>query len=70
MWGPCTDVAVATRAGEKPAFFHTGVDVHLLAIYPERKLVMVHRVNTDAPYKINEGDLYQVIRQVHGARRP
>ncbi|MEK8031358.1 serine hydrolase [Ideonella sp. DXS29W] len=69
-YGMLWDVVVPARAGEKPAFFHTGVDVHLLAVYPERKLVMVHRVNTDGPYKFNEGDLYQVIRQVHGARGP
>ncbi|MGH8076274.1 MAG: hypothetical protein ACREPE_02970 [Lysobacter sp.] len=47
---------------------HTGAGVHMLGVYPKHGLVMVHRVNTEQDYRFNDGDLYQVIRKVHGAR--
>lgn len=31
-------------------FFHTGIGVHLLMILPEKKLVFIHRMNTDIPF--------------------
>lgn len=68
-YGMLWDVLVPARPDERPAYFHTGVDVHMLAVYPERRLVLVHRVNTEAAYRFREEDLYQVIRLVHGARR-
>ncbi|MDM4768018.1 serine hydrolase [Pelomonas sp. SE-A7] len=55
-----------------PSFFHTGVDVHMLGVYPQHGLVLVHRVDTEseAGSRFQPLDLVRVIRQVHGARRP
>jgi len=52
-----------------PSFFHTGTTVHMLGVYPEHNLVMVHRVDTEKGSSFSEFDLYAVIRKVHGARR-
>lgn len=43
------------------AFFHTGVGIHMLAIYPEHDLVFVHRVNTESKQNFNQKDLYKGI---------
>ncbi len=59
-------------AGETPAFFHTGQNVHMLGVYPQQRLVFVHRVNTerdDAP-AFPERALLQILRSVHAARLP
>lgn len=64
LWG----VLVPGTAEETPSFFHTGAGVHMLGVYPKHRLVMVHRVDTERTYRFNDGDLYQVIRMVHGAR--
>lgn len=53
---------------ERPSFYHTGVGVHMFGVYPGLGLVMVHRVNTEAPYSFKADDLYAVIRAMHGAR--
>ncbi|MEM1410875.1 MAG: serine hydrolase [Pseudomonadota bacterium] len=51
-----------------PSFYHTGVGIHMLGIYPSLDLVMVHRVNTEADYTFHGGNLVSVIRLMHGAR--
>ena len=53
-----------------PSFYHTGTGVRMLGIYPSLDLVMVHRVDTEAPYEFNGGDLNTVISQMHRARLP
>ncbi len=53
-----------------PSFYHTGTGVHMLGIYPSLDLVMVHRVDTEAPYEFNGSDLNTVISQMHRARLP
>jgi CubicO group peptidase (beta-lactamase class C family) len=67
-YGMLWDVLVPDAGDAHPSFFHTGVGVHMLAVYPELGLVMVHRVDTEHPYRFNDGDLYQLIRRVHAAR--
>jgi CubicO group peptidase (beta-lactamase class C family) len=67
-YGMLWDVLVPDAGDPHPSFFHTGVGVHMLAIYPKLGLVMVHRVDTEHPYHFNDGDLYQLIRRVHAAR--
>lgn len=69
-YGMLWDVIVPSQPGGAPAFFHTGVGVHMLGIYPEHRLVMVHRVDTEHAYRFNDGDLYRVIRLMHAARLP
>lgn len=67
-YGMLWAVVVPDAPNEPPSFYHTGAGVHMLGIYPKHKLVMVHRVNTEQDYRFNDGDLYKVIRMMHGAR--
>jgi CubicO group peptidase (beta-lactamase class C family) len=67
-YGMLWDVLVPGPDDARPSFFHTGVGVHMLGVYPKHHLVIVHRVDTEHAYRFNDGDLYQVIRRVHGAR--
>ena len=67
-YGELWNVLVPDQAGQRASFYHTGVGVHMLGVYPKHGLVMVHRVNTEAPFAFDEGDLYRVIRTMHAAR--
>ncbi|MDQ2701372.1 MAG: beta-lactamase family protein [Pseudomonadota bacterium] len=67
-YGMLWDSLVPEPGQARPSFFHTGLGVHMLGVYPEHGLVLVHRVNTEQPYRFNDGDLYPVIRAVHAAR--
>jgi CubicO group peptidase (beta-lactamase class C family) len=49
-------------------FFHTGVGVHMVMVLPESKLVLVHRVDTDAPYKVTSQNLYRLLNLMTAAR--
>lgn len=69
-YGMLWDVLIPEADEDRPAFFHTGVDVHMLGIYPKHKLVLVHRVNTEQDYRFRERDLITLIRLVHAARLP
>ena len=69
-YGMLWDVLVPTSNQLRPSFFHTGLGVHMLGVYPEHRLVLVHRVNTERPFAFSDGDLLQVIRRVHRARLP
>lgn len=52
---------------EPNAFYHTGTGVHMLGIYPQQEMVMVHRVDTEKQYTFKNYDLYPVIRLMHQA---
>jgi CubicO group peptidase (beta-lactamase class C family) len=67
-YGVLWDVLVPNNAAERPSFFHTGLGVHMLGVYPKHKLVFVHRVDTEAGVKFDDGNLYRIIRAVHDAR--
>lgn len=67
-YGMLWNVLVPGADEARPAFYHTGLGVHMLGIYPRHGLVMVHRVNTEAPFRFHGGDLYAVIRAMHAAR--
>ena len=49
------------------AFFHTGVGIHLLGVYPASDLVFVHRVQTEQAYTFNQQDLYKIIGRTFDA---
>ena len=69
-YGMLWDVLVPGSPTEAPSFFHTGVGVHMLGVYPKHRLVLVHRVDTETGSRFNDGDLYRLIRLVHAARLP
>ncbi|MCW8879371.1 MAG: beta-lactamase family protein [Kangiellaceae bacterium] len=51
------------------SFYHTGVGVHMLGVYPKHKLVMVHRVDTEnESVRFKVDNLYSIIRMMHQAR--
>ena len=67
-YGQLWDVLVPDAGDARPSFYHTGLGVHMLGVYPKYGLVMVHRVNTEQSFAFDDDDLYRVIRAVHGAR--
>lgn len=69
-YGMLWDVLVPGDEQQQPSFFHTGAGVHMLGVYPEHRLVMVHRVDTERGSPFGDGHLYQVIRRMHAAREP
>ena len=62
-------VRVPGEDTERNSFFHTGLGIHMLGIYPDSKLVMVHRVNTEDEFDYDEGDFYKMIRLLFDQRR-
>lgn len=50
------------------AFLHTGAGVHMLAVFPDLKLVIVHRVDTDGTYRTTLADVYRLFDLVFEAR--
>lgn len=69
-YGMLWNVLVPEPGDERASFYHTGADVHMLGVYPKHRLVLVHRVDTEREFRFGGGDLYRVIRMVHGARMP
>jgi CubicO group peptidase (beta-lactamase class C family) len=67
-YGMLWNVLVPESADGTPSFYHTGVGVHMLGVYPKHRLVMVHRVDTERDYRFDEGSLYRIIRLIHAAR--
>lgn len=67
-YGMLWDVLVPDAGESRPSFYHTGLGVHMLGVYPRHKLVLVHRVNTEQAYRFDDAALNQMIRLVHGAR--
>jgi CubicO group peptidase (beta-lactamase class C family) len=69
-YGMLWNVLVPSEGQTRPNFYHTGLDVHMLGVYPQYGLVMVHRVNTEREFSFGENDLVDVIRAIHRARLP
>ncbi|MFZ5638681.1 MAG: serine hydrolase domain-containing protein [Pseudomonadota bacterium] len=67
-YGMLWNVLVPESPEETPSFYHTGVGIHMIGVYPKHRLVMVHRVDTERPYRFDDGDLYRIIRAIHAAR--
>ncbi|RUO62235.1 serine hydrolase domain-containing protein [Pseudidiomarina insulisalsae] len=62
---------VINANAERPtkAFFHTGVGIHMLGVYPASDFVFVHRVATEGDYDFTQQSLYQIIGKVFAARK-
>jgi len=59
---------IPEEAGFGNGFYHTGTSVHLLAVLPEKKLVLVHRVDTDKDFDITWKEIRQLMYMVAEAR--
>jgi len=55
------------KGGRRP-FFHTGAGIHMLGVYPDSKLVFVHRVDTETDFEYTGGDLYKTIGLVFDSK--
>ena len=69
-YGMLWRVRVPDENTVRNSFFHTGVGIHMLAVYPDSKLVLVHRVDTEGEITFTEGDFYKMLRLVSAARQP
>ena len=68
-YGMLWRVRVPGENTKRNSFFHTGLGIHMLGVYPDSGLVLVHRVNTEEDFKYNEGDFYKMIRLVFNSRK-
>ena len=50
------------------SFYHTGVGIHMLAVYPASRLVFVHRVDTEGEYDFPQKNLYKIISMIFAAQ--
>lgn len=53
---------------EVVSFYHTGVGIHMLAIYPELKMVLVHRVDTENNYDYDKKKIYRMLPLVMNSK--
>ncbi|NQZ78910.1 MAG: serine hydrolase [Ekhidna sp.] len=67
-YGMLWRVRVPDENTKRNSFFHTGLGVHMLGIYPDSGLIMVHRVDTEKEITYNEGDFYKMIRLLFDSR--
>ncbi len=59
---------IPEESGFGNGFYHTGTGVHLLAVLPEKKLVLVHRVDTDKDFDITWNEIRQLMYMIAEAR--
>jgi CubicO group peptidase (beta-lactamase class C family) len=48
--------------------FHTGHGVHLMAIFPEEKLAIIHRVDTETNFRIKPAEVEVLVHMILDAR--
>ncbi len=50
------------------AFYHTGLGIHMLGVYPGMKMVLVHRVDTENRRDYNKSDFYKMLGLVFSSQ--
>ncbi|NQZ42994.1 MAG: serine hydrolase [Flavobacteriaceae bacterium] len=55
------------QSGTRNSFFHTGLGIHILGIYPDLKLVLVHRVDTEKDFQYDQNDFYKMLELVRNS---
>ena len=61
-------VLIKNHLRDSRSFYHTGNQVHFLAIYPKAEMVVVHRVDTEKDYSFNQQDFYKMIELVWASK--
>jgi len=61
---------IPEQAGFGHGFYHAGLGVHLLAILPDRKLVLVHRIDTDRDFDTKWSEIRTLMEMIVSAYRP
>lgn len=67
-YGMLWKVLMKTERRKNKSFYHTGLGIHMLAIYPAANMVLVHRVDTEKEFDFSESDLRKVISLVWNAK--
>ena len=67
-YGMLWNILIPNENRKTKSYFHTGVGIHMLGIYPESNLVLIHRVNTEKETKFHEGNFYQMISMVWNSK--
>ena len=67
-YGMLWNVLIPNENRKTKSFFHTGTGIHMLGVYPESDLVLIHRVDTEKDYRFHEGNFYQMISMVWNAK--
>lgn len=60
-------VLMKTETRSSASFYHTGVGIHMLGVYPKSQVVLVHRVQTEEDYDFGDPEFMQMIGKVWGA---
>lgn len=55
---------IPPEAGLGYGFYHAGLGVHLLAVLPDHRLVLVHRVDTDRPFDTTWPEVKQLLEMI------
>jgi CubicO group peptidase (beta-lactamase class C family) len=66
--GMLWNVRVPNENTKRNSFGHTGLGIHLLGVYPDSKLVFVHRVDTEKDFDYKKSDFYKMIGLVFGSK--
>ena len=61
-------VLMPHEKGQRFSFYHTGVGMHMLGVYPSSNMVLVHRVDTENKCLYHKRDLYKMIELVFDAK--
>lgn len=67
-YGMLWKVLTPTETRTSKSFYHTGVGIHMMGVYPASKVVLIHRVDTENEFTFNEGDFYKMIALVWEAK--
>jgi CubicO group peptidase (beta-lactamase class C family) len=60
---------IPEESGLGYGFYHAGLGVHLLCVLPDRKLVLVHRVDTDQDFDITWSEIRTLMEMIVSARQ-
>jgi CubicO group peptidase (beta-lactamase class C family) len=60
---------IPEESGLGYGFYHQGLGVHLLCVLPDRKLVLVHRVDTDRDFDITWSEIRTLMETIVSARQ-
>ncbi|MCG8328866.1 MAG: beta-lactamase family protein [Chitinophagales bacterium] len=68
-YGMLWKVLMKTDFRSFKSFYHTGLGIHMLAVYPATGMVLVHRVDTEHEHHFTETELRKVISLVWDTKK-
>jgi hypothetical protein len=68
-YGMLWNVIVPDSSTVRNSFYHTGLGIHMLGVYPDMNMVMVHRVDTEAHRNYQGSDFYKMLGLVFQSRK-